>query len=149
MGRPCKNVTMQADRSLNKDEAAGRLDAETRLKGSSDRLVPPEYLTSEQQEIFLYIVENLEASGILGNLDIYVLAECSICIDRMQNIEESMNRNGLSANLVRMKDSYTKAFFRYCNELSLSPQSRAKLANINAQADTVSPLDELLSEEDD
>ena len=37
----------------------------------------------------------------------------------------------------------------YCNELSLSPQSRAKLANINAQAETVSPLDELLSEEDD
>ena len=36
--------------------------------------------------------------------------------------------------LVRTKDSYTKAFFRYCNELSLSPQSRAKLANINLQA---------------
>lgn len=149
MGRPCKNVSMQAERSLNKDEAAGRLDAENRLKGSSDQLVPPDYLTEEQAAIFNYIVSNLEASGILGNLDLYVLTECSICIDRMQDIERGMNRNGLSANLVRLKDSYTKAFFRYCNELSLSPQSRAKLANINAQADSGNPLEELLSEEDD
>lgn len=31
------------------------------------------------------------------------------------------------------KDKYTKDFFRCCNELSLSPQSRAKLGNINLQ----------------
>ena len=30
-----------------------------------------------------------------------------------------------------MKSNYMKEFFRLCNELSLSPQSRAKLANIN------------------
>ena len=32
------------------------------------------------------------------------------------------------------KDKYTKDLYRCCNELSLSPQSRAKLANINVQA---------------
>ena len=33
------------------------------------------------------------------------------------------------------KSEYTKDFFRCCNELSLSPQSRAKLGNINLQAE--------------
>ena len=149
MGRPCKNVVMQAERSLNKDEAARRLDAENKLKGSCNQLIPPDYLTEEQAAIFNYIVNNLEASGILGNLDIYVLTECSICIDRMQDIEQGMNRNGLSANLLRMKESYTKAFFRYCNELSLSPQARAKLANVTVQGEQKNPLEEFLSEEDD
>ena len=36
--------------------------------------------------------------------------------------------------LMNAKDKYTKDLYRTCNELSLSPQSRAKLANINVQA---------------
>ena len=40
------------------------------------------------------------------------------------------------------KDKYTKDLFRCCSELSLSPQSRAKLGNINVQAskDNEDPL---------
>ena len=37
-------------------------------------------------------------------------------------------------DLIKAKSEYTKDFFRCCNELSLSPQSRAKLGNINLQA---------------
>ena len=32
------------------------------------------------------------------------------------------------------KDKYNKDFFRCCNELSLSPQSRAKFGNLTLQA---------------
>ena len=135
LARPCKNVKLQHDRSLDNDEAALRLSNENKLKGDAAQLRPPKYLTTAQKKIFRYIVKNLEAAEILGNLDVYVLSECSICIDRMQDIEAAMNRNNrIDPALVRTKDSYTKAFFRYCNELSLSPQSRAKLANINLQA---------------
>ena len=44
------------------------------------------------------------------------------------------------------KDKYTKDFFRCCNELCLSPQSRAKiaLANANAAKDAADPLMEVL-----
>ena len=38
------------------------------------------------------------------------------------------------------KEKYTKDFFRCCNELCLSPQSRAKLANLNVQAQEEDPL---------
>lgn len=37
-------------------------------------------------------------------------------------------------SLMSSKDRYTKDLFRCCNELSLSPQARAKMANINVQA---------------
>ena len=148
MARPCKNVNLQHERSLNKDEAAVRLANEEKLRGKTHAIKPPSYLSAAQKRIFRYIVSGLEASGILGNLDVYVLAECSICIDRMQTIEKDMNKNGLDPNLVKVKDSYTKAFFRYCNELSLSPQSRAKLANINLQAKDENPLLKVLGDDE-
>jgi len=135
---------------LTKAEIDAKSTVEDKLKGLDDDLTPPGYLTPSQKNIFEYIVTNLEASGILGNLDVYVLAECSICIDRMQEIERTMNEaNSLIPSLVRLKETYTKAFFRYCNELSLSPQSRAKLANINAQAAAEeNPLLKVLSDDE-
>ena len=42
--------------------------------------------------------------------------------------------------LLSAKDKYTKDLYRCCNELSLSPQSRAKLANINVQKQEEDPL---------
>lgn len=149
MARPSKAVAVMS-KNLTKAEIASRSKGEAVLKGDSDALVPPDYLTQEQADIFRYIVTNLEASGILGNLDVYVLTECSICIDRMQSIEAELNERGtLDPKLVAVKEKYTKAFFRYCNELSLSPQSRAKLANINAQAiKEENPLVKLLSDDD-
>ena len=37
-------------------------------------------------------------------------------------------------DLMNSKKVYTGDFLRCCNELSLSPQSRAKLANLNLNA---------------
>lgn len=52
----------------------------------------------------------------------------------------------LSKELMSAKDKYTKDLYRCCSELSLSPQSRAKLANINinTQKDKADPLLEAL-----
>lgn len=153
MARPCKSVAVQADRSLNKDEIAARTRIEEKIKGNADKLKPPKYLTSSQKKIFKFILDNLKSSDILGNLDIYVLTECSICIDRMQEIEKRINARPESIDsptLTAAKDKYTKAFFRYCNELCLSPQSRAKMANINSQTqkNEENPLLKLLMEDD-
>lgn len=140
MARPTKAAATTVGH-FTSEELKNRMDSEAKLKGESDKLKPPSYLTASQKKIFRYILSNLESSGILGNLDIYVLTECSICIDRMQTIEKQINESELlDPTLVAVKEKYTKAFFRYCNELSLSPQSRAKLANINAQAKEENPL---------
>lgn len=148
MARPAMSANVTS-KHLTNDEKNMRLETESRLKGGSDKLRPSKHLTAPQRKIFKFIVSNLESSGILGNLDNYVLDECSICIDRMQTIEKQVNEQPellADSSLMATKDRYTKAFFRYCNELCLSPQARAKIANINLQGKEENPLMELLND---
>ncbi|AJA49539.1 putative phage terminase small subunit, P27 family [Clostridium pasteurianum DSM 525 = ATCC 6013] len=135
MARPSKSVNTMS-KHLTKEEIENRQKAEQELRGSSDKIKPPTYLSSSQKKIFRYIVKELEASGILSNLDIYVLSTCSIAIDRLQAIETLINEDIQqlkNKDLMASKDKYTKDLWRATNELSLSPQSRAKLGNLNLQ----------------
>lgn len=125
-------------KNLTKEELRNRTEQEIQLRGPSDKIEPSKHLNSRQKKIFNYIVEEMAASDILGNLDIFILDTCSIAIDRLQQIEKKINKDIdylLNKNLMSAKDKYTKDFFRCCNELSLSPQSRAKLGNINLKAE--------------
>ncbi|OHW62918.1 phage terminase, small subunit [Andreesenia angusta] len=137
MARPSKPVAVMV-KNLTKEEIEARQETEKNLRGQADKIVPPRgMLNNNQKKIFNYIVGELKASEVLGNLDVYVLAKCSVSIDRMLDIERQINER---PNLMKDKDLrlandyYTKTFFRTCNELGLSPQSRAKLGNINLQA---------------
>ncbi|WEG13994.1 phage terminase small subunit P27 family [Pullulanibacillus sp. KACC 23026] len=135
MVRPTKSVKTLS-KNLTKEEIMIREETEKKLKGADDNITPPKHLNARQKKLFLYIVEELQASGILGNLDVYILGTCAIAIDRLQQIEKMINKDPeklFDANVMRARDKYTKDFFRCCNELSLSPQSRAKLGNINYQ----------------
>ncbi|MCJ8008109.1 phage terminase small subunit P27 family [Lederbergia wuyishanensis] len=135
MVRPSKSVKTMS-KNLTKEEIEVRKQTEEKLRGAADNISPPKHLNARQKKIFNYVVEELQASGILGNLDIYILGTFAISIDRLQQIEKQINKDIeklLDNNLMRAKEKYTKDFFRCCNELSLSPQSRAKLGNINFQ----------------
>lgn len=140
MARPTKSVTTKTG-LMTKEEINKRLEWEARLKGESDKIRPPSFLSKEQKKIFKGIVEYLIPSGILGNIDIPVVAYAAITIDRVNECERQINENGLvdidgkPSVYAKMKSNYMKEFFRLCNELSLSPQSRAKLANVNASAE--------------
>ncbi len=150
MGRPNKAVDTLS-KHLTKEEYEARKKAEEKLKGGTDKIKPPTHLNAKQKKIFRYIVDELEESEILTNLDIFILENCAISIERLQTVERILNKNLMDKNALRIKESYTKEFFRCCNELSLSPQSRAKLANINvnAQAEREDPLMKTLRGEDD
>lgn len=149
MARPAKAINTQS-RHNTKEEIAKRQEVETKLKGSSDKISPPAYLTREQKTLFMYIVKELDASGILGNLDIFILSTCAIAIDRLQSIEKQINANisllGDRA-LMSANEKYTKDLYRCCSELSLSPQARAKIGSINVQAEMKAkdPLLEILN----
>lgn len=136
LARPCKNTNL-ISKHLTKEEKEKRQENEEQLKGRADNINPPDYLNSNQVNLFNYIKNELEESKLLSNLDIYILASCVIAIDRLQFIESKINKNPgliMQNQIMSAKDKYTKDFYRCCNELSLSPQSRAKLANINLQA---------------
>lgn len=137
MARPCKSAKVLTECSQTKDEIEERIEKEDKLRGEGDKIYPPEYLNEDQKEIFNYIKSELEASGILGNLDIYILTTCSIAIERLKYIERKINEKPkllLNSTFMSTKDKYAKDFYRCSNELCLSPQSRAKIANINLAA---------------
>jgi len=151
MARPTKAVATMS-KNLTAEEKTARIKGEKVLKGEDDKLIPPTYLNEKQANIFKYIVDSLNKSGILGNLDIFILATCCIAIDRLQYIEIMINNDTdlLSNNaFMSSKEKYTKDLYRCCNELSLSPQSRAKLANINTQQKEENPLLKALIDDDD
>lgn len=129
-GRPAKPVS-QISKNLTKEERRGREAVEKITAGNSDKLRPPTHLTKDQKKIFKYIIEQTEEAKIFGNLDIYALAQGAICIDRLNKLDKMINEDInllLDAKVNTLQDKLFKQFARICNELSLSPQSRAKLA---------------------
>ena|ERR1700752_1949578 len=151
MGTPVKSIKLSS-RHLSKEEIQVRSEMEDKLKGSDTKLTAPKHLSTKQKKIFNTIVNELKASGILGNLDVFLLETCSISIDRLQEIEQLINENIenlFNKQLMSAKEKYSKDFFRCCNELSLSPQSRAKLGVITMEQkrNSADPLLKLLNGE--
>lgn len=154
MARPCKVIDSQS-RHNTKEEIEERKAAEEAIKVSADKIEkPPSYLNKEQKKIYKFIIEELKMTGILTNLDVYILCTCSIAVNRLQTIETIINKNPnalMNKDLMSTKDKYTKDLYRCCNELSLSPQSRAKLGNLALanKENAEDPLLKALKGEDD
>lgn len=130
MARPAKSAKTKTG-TITKEEEAQRIEIEDKLRGRNDKLVPPLYLTESQMAIFNYIMEELQEADILGNLDLFILAQTAIAVDRIQELDRKANDNKdiLFDNSFRQaRSEASKEYFRCCNELCLSPQSRAKLS---------------------
>jgi P27 family predicted phage terminase small subunit len=135
MSRPSKSAKVLHPLSQTKDEINTRIETEDKLRGNDEKLDPPKRLNANQKKIFKYIVDELKPSQILGSLDSYMLEVGAIAIDRLQNIEKEINRDFsliYNKELMNAKNKYTADFMKFCQELCLSPQSRAKMGIIAA-----------------
>lgn len=140
MGRPAKPSAVTGKMMSAKDKKS-REETEKKLKGNDDKIKPEPHLTLRQVKIFNFIVDELKASGILGNLDKYILSQTAVIIDRINECESLLNDEGVYVRdydgtirpnpVIKIRNDYMKDFYRACNELSLSPQARAKFGNIN------------------
>ena len=153
MARPAKAVSTQS-KHLTQKEKNVRIAAEESLRGKADKLKPPKFLNDSQKKIFRRVVKELEASKILGNTDVYILTSFAVAVDRLRTIEEMINELPLrltDRDLISAKDKYTKDLYRCCNELSLSPQARAKIGSVNlaAEKQKQDPLLLLINGEED
>lgn len=134
MARPCKSAKVLTECSQTKEEISNRIEFEEKIRGCADEITPTIVLNDRQLYIFNFIIDELKASAILSNLDKFLLTKAAIAIDRVFSIEELVNKKPsllFNKDVISKKDSYDKDFYRCCNELCLSPQSRAKIANIN------------------
>ncbi len=133
LARPCKSIETSTGK-IGKEKIEERKQAEGKMRGSNDNIKPPSYLTSKQKNIFKNIVAELSNTGILTNVDNYVLTTCAIAIDRLQAIETIINEDITkltNKDIMSAKDKYTKDLFKSFTELSLTPAARAKIGSIN------------------
>ncbi|MCS6103583.1 phage terminase small subunit P27 family [Clostridium botulinum] len=136
MARPSMSASVTS-KHLTEEERKNKVETEQKLKGNGEKIKPPKHLSKEQKKIFKYIVNELVNSEILGNLDIYVLSTTAICVDRLQEIEKLINEDIEKLNdrkLMGSRKDYQSDLFRCMSELSMTPASRAKLGNLNLQA---------------
>ena len=127
---------------LTKDEKQAREEAEARLKVDDTEVYKcPETLTTDEEKaLYDTLVNNFKASGILCDLDIYLLEQTVISIIGMRDCQYAIRKEGVITNdgkknpaITAYKD-FNGIFNNCCNQLGLSPQSRAKLGNINLDA---------------
>ncbi len=150
MGRPAKAIDANSQK-MSKEDRKKREEVEKDLRGDNSKLKPFKYLNKRQRQIFKFILENLNVK-LLGNLDVYVLNQTAITIERLETIEKKCNDDIdllLNTNFKSMRDMYSKDFFRCCNELSLSPQSRAKISIASVPPQKKTLMDMLSDDEDD
>lgn len=152
MGRPAKAVAAKTGK-IAAEETEQRAAIEDKLRGKKDKLVPPLYLTDSQMDIFNYIMGELQEADILGNLDLFILAQTAIAVDRIQELDRKANQDKdiLFENAFRQaRSEASKEYFRCCNELCLSPQSRAKLSIAKVKpGEKKKTIMDLINEEDD
>lgn len=161
MTRPAKSIETNSMK-MSKEERKAREESEKNLRGSNDNIKPFSYLNKRQKKIFKDILKNLN-KDILSNLDTYLLNQTAITIERLESLEKAINeaskvvdddgkiKDKLNVSLISTlksaRDMYSKDFFRCCNELSLSPQARAKIS-INTQPTKKKTLMDILNDDE-
>lgn len=152
MARPAKSVKVKTG-ALASEEELLRNNIEERLRGEAAEPEAPDYLTDDQKSIFGFIVDELRDSEILGRLDVYVLECTAIAISRIRQINDRINQDPTllsDASLQSTRAKYQNDMWRGANELCLSPQARAKIGSLAAQAarQKEDPLLKVLMEDD-
>ncbi|AGK97586.1 phage terminase small subunit P27 family [Clostridium pasteurianum] len=157
MERASKPVDLQASH-LTKEEIQQRKQAEQKLKGNDDLVYkPPRHLSKDEKKLYKFLVQELQASGILNNLDITILETTVDAIVRMQECKKILDEHGLvtpksDGTFVRNPAStiykdYNAIFNKCCMEIGFSPSARAKLSvmNVKKEQDKQDPLLQILS----
>lgn len=137
MPRPAKPIELQSKHNTKAD-IQQRKSVQNSLKGDNACIVPPYKLSDSQLNIFNKIRDVYDNVGLIGELDIYTLAEGAVVIDRLQQLEMMINDNPdllVNKDIMSIRKGYTQDYYRLCNELGLSPQSRAKLGSLSLQKD--------------
>ncbi|CAM2079053.1 MAG: Terminase [uncultured Clostridium sp.] len=118
-----------------KDEIQTRKENQDRLKGDNTRIIPTQELNENENAIFNSIKDEMKNSEILSNLDSYLLTQLSVAIDKLGYLDLLLQKKPaliFNKEFKSSKKLYFDIFTKCCNELAMSPASRAKLANINS-----------------
>jgi len=135
MARPAKAIAV-ASGARTQEDIRMREYLENTVKSDGEP-VAPGHLTPEQRAVFNEILDGMRDAEILGKLDVYTLEATAVAIVAVREINKMIEdnpQNLLETKLISARAKYQTEFWRGCSELCLSPQSRAKLGAVAAQA---------------
>lgn len=145
MARPRKPASLKQGKSETKAELEIRAEAEKRLMGNNNLVKEvPKHLDPLAQAYYSFLVQELEISDIITNLDVPLLEQTSDCLSKMRQADDIINAEGIIIDLtdrygnvqtkehpaVGTKLKYLSQFRALSTQLGLSPSSRAQLAGM-------------------
>lgn len=149
MARPRKPAAFKAGKSETKEHLEARAKIEEEMSGNTDRLYDvPEILDDLGKDYYLFILHEMEDSGILSNLDIPIVQQTADCLSKMDQADEILKEHGSllyitydnrgnevlkEHPMVGTKQKYLSQFRALCTQLGLSPSSRASLSEAKMQ----------------
>lgn len=156
-GRPKKPASSRVGNWGNKEEKEKAIQAEQEIKGNDDKIfIVPEKLDEIGKEYYKFLVDELQETGVLSNLDIPLLTQTADCLSKMQQADEILKQSGLMITemdrygnekyrehpMVKTKQNYLSQFRALATQLGMSPSSRAQLAELklNRQQDAQDPV---------
>lgn len=150
MGRPAKPTAMNR-KHLTKKEKEERQKAEDALKGNVKKLNPPKWMNNRQKAVFRSISRELKKAELVGDLDIYVLTQFAVAVERLEEIEKLINDTPemmVNKELMAAKARYAADLSVGYKELALTPQARAKVGSLAAakEQEKKDPLLQILQE---
>lgn len=133
MVRPTTTTIATSSHHFTKEEKAVKYGVEDTLKGNNLSPTPPRRLTPGQKKVYKWLYANLEPSNILSSLDVETMCNASIIIERLQIIDDEINKdtdNIYAKSLLEARRTYFAMYLKICSELCLSPASRAKMGSL-------------------
>ena len=165
MARARKPASTKKGKSETKAQLKRREEMEQKLMGNTDDIqnIPADLKTDAEKMYYGWLIKEIEISGIITNLDIPLLKQTATVLWMIDEATESIRENGQLlesydrfGNLVWkpnpsvkiLQDCQTK-YNNFCNQLGLSPASRASLAGKKAeqQAEAEDELLKILRED--
>lgn len=149
MARPRTPAKYKKGKSETKEHLEARSKIEEEMSGNTDKLYDvPEVLDDLGKDYYLFILHELEESGILSNLDIPIVQQTADCLSKMDQCDEILNEHKSllyitydnrgnevlkEHPMVGTKQKYLNQFRALCTQLGLSPSSRASLSEAKMQ----------------
>lgn len=161
MARQKRPASLKKGNSETKAQLKRREEIEKSLMGNTDEVKNiPEYLTKEEQIYYKWLINEIEISGLLTNLDIPLIEQTANCLHVMRTCDDHIRENGLLitkcdryGNIedkpnpsIKIKLDYQSKYNALCNQLGLSPAARSSLAGkqIEAKQEESDPLLQIL-----
>lgn len=158
MPRPRKPAALKAGKSESKQHLDARALIEDGLKGGTDLVntYVPDNLDDIAKAYYKFILKELEAGGILANLDIPMLSQMAEALSMMDRLKEFYDTEGMiiyktdrNGNTFPVENpaintymKYQTIFMKIATQFGLSPSARSNLAEMNMaqQAEDSDPL---------